>query len=59
MRVFLDNANFNLNRITFTSVGANVPVTGVTVSPTSQSLAVGGTVQLVPTVALQTPPTRV
>jgi regulation of enolase protein 1 (concanavalin A-like superfamily) len=50
MRVFLDNANFNLNRITFTSVGANVPVTGVTVSPTSQSLAVGGTVQLVPTV---------
>ena len=51
MRVFLDNANFNLNRITFTSVGANVPVTGVTVSPTSQSLALGGTVQLVPTVA--------
>jgi Big-like domain-containing protein len=32
-------------------VGASVPVTGVTVAPTSQSLAVGGTVQLVPTVA--------
>jgi regulation of enolase protein 1 (concanavalin A-like superfamily) len=34
-----------------TSMAANVPVTGVTVSPTSQSLAVGSAVQLVPTVA--------
>jgi hypothetical protein len=51
MRVFLDNANFNLDKITFTSAGATVPVTGVTVSPASQSLAVGGTVQLVPTVS--------
>jgi uncharacterized protein YjdB len=51
MRIFLDNANFNLNKVTFTSVTGNVIVTGVTVSPTTQSLSVGSTVQLTATVA--------
>jgi uncharacterized protein YjdB len=49
MRVFLDNPNFNINKITISTAG--VAVTGVTVSPTSQSLNVGGSVQLTATVA--------
>jgi uncharacterized protein YjdB len=51
MRIFLDNANFNLNKVTFTSVTGNVIVTGVTVSPTTASLSVGSTQQLTATVA--------
>jgi uncharacterized protein YjdB len=50
MRIFLDNANYNINKITISST-ANVPVTGVTVSPTSASVAVGSTQQLQATVA--------
>jgi uncharacterized protein YjdB len=49
MRIYLDNANFNLNKVTFTSA-TNVAVTGVTVSPTSTTLNVGATQQLTATV---------
>jgi uncharacterized protein YjdB len=51
MRIFLDNANFNLNKVTFTSVTGNVAVTGVTMSPTTASVNVGSTQQLTATVA--------
>jgi hypothetical protein len=51
MRVYLDNANFNLNKIIFTAVGGNVIVTGVTVSPTSATIAPGATQQLTATVS--------
>jgi arabinoxylan arabinofuranohydrolase len=51
MRIFLDNANFNLNKVTFTSVTGNVIVTGVTISPTTASLSVGSTQQLTATVS--------
>jgi arabinoxylan arabinofuranohydrolase len=51
MRIYLDNANFNLNKLVFSTIDANVPVTSVAVSPTSQSLNVGGTLQLTATVS--------
>jgi uncharacterized protein YjdB len=49
MRIFLDNANFNLNKVTFSP--ANTIPTGVTVSPTSASIGVGSSQQLVATVS--------
>jgi uncharacterized protein YjdB len=51
MRIYLDNANYNINNVTITSAGGNVPVTGVAVSPTSASVNVGATTQLTATVA--------
>lgn len=51
MRIYMDGADFNINRITFTGGGTTVPVTGVSVSPTSASIAAGGTSQLTATVS--------
>ncbi len=51
MRIYLDNANYNINSISIASAGSNVPVTGVTVSPTTASINVGATQQLTATVA--------
>lgn len=44
------NSGFNLNKITVSST-SNVPVTGVSVSPTSVSITAGGTSQLTMTIA--------
>jgi hypothetical protein len=50
MRIFLDNANYNINKVTFSN-GGNVALTGVSVSPTSATIAPGATQQLTATVA--------
>lgn len=50
MRFFIDTKEFNTNYISFTSGTTTVPVTGVTVSPTSASNAAGTTRQLTATV---------
>ena len=50
MRIYLDNANFNLNKVTFSTAG-NVAVTGVSVSPTSATIAPGASQQLTATIA--------
>lgn len=50
MRIYLITGGYNLNKVTITST-ATIPVTGVTLSPTTASLTVGGTLQLTPTVA--------
>ncbi|MBN1598768.1 MAG: carbohydrate-binding protein, partial [Bacteroidales bacterium] len=46
MRIYMDGTDFNINQITFSSGTTTVPVTGVSISPTSMSLTVGGTQQL-------------
>jgi hypothetical protein len=51
MRIYFDNANFNLNKVTFTSASGNVAVTGVSVSPTTATINAGSTQQLTATVA--------
>ncbi len=51
LRLNFSGAGLNLNWISFTTTTANVSVTGVTVSPTSATLAVGATQQLTPTVS--------
>jgi uncharacterized protein YjdB len=50
IRVFAVAGGWNFNWMQFTS-SANIPVTGVTVSPTTATLNVGGTQQLTATVA--------
>lgn len=45
------NGGFNINKITIVSASTNVPVSGVTLSPTTVSLATGATQQLAATVA--------
>lgn len=49
MRIALDAPNHNLDKVIITST-SNVPVTGVSVSPTSASIAVGATQQLTKTI---------
>jgi hypothetical protein len=51
MRIYLDNANFNLNKVTFTSASGTVAVTGVSVSPTTATINAGATQQLTATIA--------
>jgi uncharacterized protein YjdB/endoglucanase Acf2 len=51
IRVRVGNGGFNLGRMTFTYTGGNIPVTSVTVSPTSASKNVGTTQQLTATIA--------
>lgn len=47
MRIALDNPNHNLDKVIVTSSGSGtVDVTGIAVSPTSSSLAIGNTQQL-------------
>lgn len=43
MRLSLDASGFNLNWVKFTSIVTNIPVTGVSTSPSSLSLAIGQT----------------
>ncbi len=50
IRLALDAPNHNLDKVIITTT-ANVPVTGVSVSPTSTSSAVGATQQLTRTIA--------
>ncbi|HTJ53412.1 MAG TPA: Ig-like domain-containing protein, partial [Cyclobacteriaceae bacterium] len=51
IRIKVGTGGFNLGKITFTNTGGSVSVTGVTMSPTSASIAVGGTQQLTATIA--------
>jgi endo-1,3(4)-beta-glucanase len=51
IRVKVGSGGFNLGKMTFAFAGGNVPVTGVTVSPTSASVVAGGTQQLTATIA--------
>jgi endo-1,3(4)-beta-glucanase len=51
IRMKVGTAGFNLGKMTFTYTGGNVAVTGVTVSPTSASIAAGATQQLAATIA--------
>jgi len=50
MRISLDNPNYNIDKVIITSATGNVPVTGVSVSPSSVSITAGNTQQLTATV---------
>jgi hypothetical protein len=49
MRIYLDNANYNLNRITFSTVVVIEP--NITLSPTSATINIGATQQITPTLS--------
>ena len=51
MRVTTKSGGSNLNAINVTSVSVNIPVTGISVTPTTKSLLIGELVQLTPTVS--------